>query len=120
MARKRRIEETAGNPKSCYRAGLYARLSEEGLRRVESNTLETQIDLLREYVGCHKEEFAMGGIYADRGYSGTNFQRPEFLRLLRDIRNGRINCVIVKDLSRFGRNYIELQEYCLLYTSRCV
>jgi DNA invertase Pin-like site-specific DNA recombinase len=61
---------------------------------------------LKDYPDMELEE-----IYCDEGYSGTNFVRPDFARLMQDIRSGRIECIIVKDFSRFGRNYIEAGYY---------
>lgn len=87
--------------------GGYVRLSSE---QYETDSIDTQILMIRQYVNDHPE-FEIADFYSDEGYSGTNFIRPEFARLISDIRAGRIECVIVKDFSRFGRNYIEAGYY---------
>lgn len=89
---------------------LYCRLSREDGDRMESDSIGNQRKLLEAYIENHPE-LVMAGCYADDGYTGTNFQRPAFQRMLRDIGNGRIRCVLVKDLSRFGRDYIETGRY---------
>lgn len=98
-----------------YRAGIYARLSADHDER-KNESVEVQIEIARKYV----EEFNLKNTeeiidiidyYTDLGKTGSNFEREGFLRLLQDIRLGEINCVIVKDLSRFGRNYLEAGNY---------
>lgn len=89
---------------------LYCRLSREDGDRMESDSIGNQRKLLESYIENHSE-LVMAACYADDGYTGTNFQRPAFQRMLRDIERGRIRCVLVKDLSRFGRDYIETGRY---------
>ena len=89
---------------------LYCRLSREDGDRMESDSIGNQRKLLESYIENHSE-LVMAECYADDGYTGTNFQRPAFQRMLRDIESGRIRCVLVKDLSRFGRDYIETGRY---------
>ena len=100
-----------------YNAALYLRLSREdndiadvtnkGSRnKTESNSISSQRDLLRAFVQSH-DDLQIFDIYIDDGYSGADFHRPEFERMMEDIYAGKVNCVIVKDLSRFGRDYIE-------------
>ena len=72
-------------------------------------SIEQQSILLRQYAEEHG--FEVVDEYADDGYSGTNFDRPEVQRMLDDAKSGRIDTIIVKDLSRFGRNYIEVGQY---------
>lgn len=92
---------------------LYIRLSvEDGHGR--SNSIENQQMILNDYV-CDKPEFNVCGIYIDNGLTGTNFNRPNFQRMLADIESGRISCVIVKDLSRLGRNAIDTGYYIEQY-----
>lgn len=89
---------------------LYCRLSREDGDRMESDSIGNQRKLLEEYIENHPE-LVMAECYADDGYTGTNFQRPAFQRMLRDMESGHIRCVLVKDLSRFGRDYIETGRY---------
>lgn len=92
-----------------YVAGLYFRLSQEDERAGESLSIENQRLMLRKYAEEHG--FEIQDEYIDDGISGTTFQRPEVQRLLDDAKTGVINTIVVKDLSRFGRNYIEVGQY---------
>ena len=92
-----------------YIAGLYYRKSQEDERQGESISIENQRTILRKYAEEHG--FEIHDEYIDDGVSGTTFQRPEVQRLLDDAKTGVINTIIVKDLSRFGRNYIEVGQY---------
>ena len=89
---------------------LYLRLSREDGDKEESNSISGQRDLIRDYMRKHPElrEYA---VRVDDGFSGSSFDRPAFKEMMADIRAGRTNCVIVKDLSRFGRNYLDAGEY---------
>ena len=93
-----------------YKVGLYVRLSVLDSGKKDSDTVEVQESLLRGYIK-DKAQFALVDIYVDNGQSGVNFKRDEFERLLDDVKVRKIDCIIVKDLSRFGRNYIEAGEY---------
>jgi len=124
MARKSRkkLLDNAGNMEqkaskasvkkknACYKAGLYARLSEESEANRERATIETQMDLLRRFV-ADSDDIVVEKEYFDISYSGTNFNRPGFEEMIQDMRKGIINCIIVKDLSRLGRDYIETGNY---------
>ncbi len=95
---------------------LYLRLSledtDKGSANDESNSIHSQKMLLSRFVESNPELQKYGvKTYIDDGYSGTNFDRPQFQELLKDIKKNKIYCIIVKDLSRFGRNYIEVGEY---------
>ena len=92
-----------------YIAGLYFRLSQEDERQGESLSIENQRLMLRKYAEEHG--FSVYDEYIDDGVSGTTFDRPQVQRLLDDAKTGIINTIIVKDLSRFGRNYIEVGQY---------
>lgn len=92
-----------------YIAGLYYRLSQEDERQGESISIDNQRTILRKY--AEERGFEIHDEYIDDGVSGTTFQRPEVQRLLDDAKTGVINTIIVKDLSRFGRNYIEVGQY---------
>lgn len=92
-----------------YVAGIYARLSVEHHDGKEIS-IETQIELGKKFLENHKE-ILLYDCYSDLGATGTNFQRSDFERLMQDVRDGLVNCVIVKDFSRFGRNYIETGNF---------
>lgn len=93
-----------------YRAGAYKRLSQDDGRGEVSNSIINQTELIKDYGKTHSD-IEIVAEYDDDGYSGTNFDRPGFLRMMEDIKAKKIDCVIVKDLSRFGRNYIEVGKY---------
>lgn len=84
-------------------AAVYCRLSQDDGSVGESNSIQTQKKLLTQY--CSENHIPITGYYCDDGWSGTNFERPQFKRMIEDIEGGKINMVIVKDLSRFGREY---------------
>ena len=102
-------DQIQATPEKTFRAGLYARLSVE-INERPSNSIQTQLDIMRGYVNRHPE-IIEAFEYADSGFSGTNFERPNFNRLMDDVRAGKINCILVKDLSRFGRDYLETTNY---------
>lgn len=93
-----------------YRTALYLRLSKDDGDKAESESIGNQRLLIQDYIRGRKE-FCVVDEYVDDGYSGSNFERPAFKRMCIDLENGAINCVIVKDLSRFGRNYIDVGRY---------
>ncbi|MCI5585768.1 MAG: recombinase family protein [Lachnospiraceae bacterium] len=97
-----------------FNVAIYIRLSREDGDKEESDSVGNQRKLLTEYV-AKKEEFILYDVYVDDGYSGTNFNRPSFQRMIADIEGGKVNCVIVKDLSRFGRDYIDTGRYLERY-----
>ena len=115
MARKSKYfsNENVVN-KKIWSVALYIRLSQEdednGQDKQESNSVTSQKTLLNEFIEEH-DDLIVYDTYIDDGFTGTDFNRPSFQRLLEDMRNGNINCVIVKDLSRLGRNYIEVGNY---------
>ncbi len=76
----------------------------------ESNSITSQRELIRAYIQ-RQPDIELYHIYVDDGFSGSNFERPEFKRMMDDVEAGRVNCIIVKDLSRFGRDYIESGRY---------
>lgn len=96
------------------KTALYERLSREDGDRLESDSIINQQRMLEDYCKQHPE-FQVVDHYSDDGYTGTNFNRPAFKRMLSDIENGKISCVIVKDLSRFGRDYIDMGHYLERY-----
>lgn len=96
-----------------YNTALYLRLSRDDELQGESNSISTQRIMLRKY--AEQNGFYVVDEYIDDGYSGTNFERPSFKRMIDDIENDRINCVITKDLSRLGRNYLLTGQYIELF-----
>lgn len=93
-----------------YRALAYYRLSKEDKGKAVSDSIENQRMLIQEYVSKHDEIELVGEFYDD-GYSGTNYRRPGFQDLLEKVEQGEIDCIIVKDLSRLGREYIETGRF---------
>ena len=93
-----------------WKAADYARISREDGDKEESDSIGTQFDIIDDYI-AHNDDITFVDRYSDDGWSGTNFDRPDFMRLMEDIKKGKINCVIVKDLSRLGRNYILVGQY---------
>lgn len=89
-------------------AAIYGRLSVEDEEKEES--METQIALVQDYIS-RSRELSYVDTYFDNGFTGTNFKRPAFTRLMNDVRQKKIKCIVVKDLSRFGRNYLEAGYY---------
>ncbi|EEH02448.1 site-specific recombinase, TnpX family protein [Ureaplasma urealyticum serovar 2 str. ATCC 27814] len=102
----RKNEEQA--QKVFYKTGVYTRLSSERKEewREKSSSIETQVLCCKEY--ALKENIKVVNIYTDYEYSGTNFEIPQFQEMMQDIRERRINCIIIKDLSRLGREYLEM------------
>lgn len=97
-------------PVMVWKAALYIRLSREDGDKAESYSITSQREILKEYLKIHPD-IELYDYYIDDGWSGTNFDRPGFTRMMEDIYNGKVNCVIVKDLSRFGRNYTDAGNY---------
>ena len=94
-----------------FKVAAYLRLSkEEYNNEKESNSITNQRQIIDNYLKEHKE-YRLVDYYVDDGYSGTNFDRPEFQRMLENIKNKKIDVIIIKDLSRLGRNYIETSNF---------
>ena len=98
-----------------YEVGIYCRLSKDDGTDNESASIATQKSILTDYV--KRQGWHLAKTYVDDGYSGTNFQRPSFQNMIKDIENGLINCVITKDLSRLGRNYLDCGLYLEVFFS---
>lgn len=96
-----------------YKAALYMRLSKDDSKTNESSSITTQRKMLVSY--AKDNSFFVYDEYIDDGFSGTNFERPNFKRMIKDIENKKINLVITKDLSRLGRNYIKTGEYTEIF-----
>ena len=115
MARKSRkvaVEQSAvQTSETSFPTAIYARLSVENSGKPEEkDVIQNQIDICKDYIrSC--PYLNLVEVYADNGHTGTVFDRPEFNRLMSDIRSGKIKCLVVRDLSRFGRDYIETGTY---------
>ncbi|MCD7847887.1 MAG: recombinase family protein [Oscillospiraceae bacterium] len=115
MSRRNRIPKSTEKyleqkARNTWQTAIYARLSDENNGFEDDRSLRNQIKYLRSYIDkC--PELRLVDCYVDNGRSGLDFDRVEFKRMMEDIKNGRINCVLVKDLSRFGRNHIEAGYY---------
>lgn len=98
-----------------YRVAMYLRLSQDDEKydkdfKAESNSISNQRLQIQDYIDKN-EEMELAGEYVDDGYSGINFERPAFKEMMEDVITGSINCIVVKDLSRFGRDYIDSGRY---------
>ena len=115
MSRKSRkitVEQSAvQTSETSFPTAIYARLSVENSgKSEEKDVIQNQIEICKEYIrNC--PYLNLVEVYADNGHTGTVFDRPEFNRLMSDIRSGKIKCLVVRDLSRFGRDYIETGTY---------
>lgn len=98
------------NTAKIWNATLYLRLSRDDGDKEESNSITGQREMLRDHLSKHPElhEYA---VRIDDGFTGSNFERPDFKKMLDDVRAGKTDCIVVKDLSRFGRNYLDAGEY---------
>lgn len=97
-----------------YRTGIYLRLSQgdediDGLEKKESNSISNQKLLLEGFIGAN-DDLKLVDIFIDDGYSGSNFDRPEFQRMMASMKAGKLDCIIVKDLSRLARERIGADE----------
>lgn len=123
MARKKRLNTAAvlgvecaaisgiaDDSGSSFSTAAYVRLSMEDSGKIDGYSLQNQEDLLLSFINDHKE-LNLYKMYVDNGFSGTKFQRPAFEEMMQDMKDGRINCIVVKDLSRLGRNYLEAGNY---------
>ena len=93
-----------------WKAAEYLRISREDGDKEESDSIGTQKDITHEYIE-QNDDIVFVDEYIDDGWTGTNFTRPDFERMMSDIKCGAVNCIIVKDLSRLGRNYILVGQY---------
>ena len=93
-----------------WNVAVYLRLSSDDGDKSESNSIGNQRNIIKQYIKNNNLNVNVN-YYIDDGYSGTTFERPDFKKMLKDIKDNKINCIIVKDLSRLGRNYIEVGKY---------
>ncbi len=100
-----------------YKVAKYIRLSDEDRDKKESESVENQRDIIDNFISKNVdlEEFDE---YVDDGYTGGNFDRPRFKQMIKDIEDGKVNCIITKDLSRFGRDHIDTGYYLERYLPR--
>ena len=112
MARTSKYKQaySSAASQSRWRVGLYIRISREDGDRIESESIASQRALLQRFAE-ERPDMQLFDCYTDDGFSGTDFNRPDFQRMIKDAANKKINCIIVKDLSRFGRNYVEAGKY---------
>lgn len=117
MARKKRLDvnavleqECAGfglqEEQSIYRTAGYIRLSVEDSGKTDGYSLENQEKLVKDFI-ADQQDMRLYRLYIDNGATGTVFERPAFDEMMQDMKDGKINCIVVKDLSRLGRNYLE-------------
>lgn len=99
---------------SKYKVAKYMRLSRDDGDDRESESIENQRDIIENYIK-NKEDLEIVQEYVDDGFTGTNFNRPGFQKMLEDIEEGKIDCIITKDLSRFGRDHIDTGYYLERY-----
>ena len=123
MARKKRLNTAAvlgaesviapaipDEPVQGFRTAAYVRLSMEDSGKIDGYSLQNQKDLLMSFINDHND-LHLYKMYVDNGYTGTQFERPAFDEMMQDMKSGLINCIVVKDLSRLGRNYLEAGNY---------
>ena len=112
MARKSRfVAEIKEEKKTAMLlAGVYARLSIEDEDDEEQNSIGNQKKIVLDYLK-DKDDITVAEYYSDNGYTGMNYSRPDFQRMMNDLRSGKINCVIVKDISRLGRHFVMTSEF---------
>ena len=98
-----------------WKIALYLRLSNEDGDKAESDSITAQRKLTSEFVQKNIPDGQIVDIFVDDGFTGTNFERPDFKKMIKAIENSNINCIVVKDLSRFGRDYINVGNYLEKY-----
>lgn len=122
VSRKRKGPSVNGTTSRIWKTALYVRLSVEDNGR-DADSIENQISLLESYVSG-RPDLSKAELFIDNGYTGTNFHRPEFNRMMDTVQSGVIDCIVVKDLSRLGRNYIETSQFiekiCPFYQLRFI
>ncbi len=102
--------ESTASAKKIYKTAAYVRLSVEDSGKPGADTIEGQKTLLTSFIES-KSDMELVSLFCDNGRTGTDFDRPQFEKMMEEVRKGRINCIVVKDLSRFGRNYKETGNY---------
>ena len=102
--------EAENAPHRVWKTAIYARLSDFDDVLRDSESLKVQISYIKEYIN-HRDDLMLQDVFADKRCTGTNFDRPEFERLLKALQERKINCIVVKDFSRLGRNFVETGQY---------
>lgn len=110
VSRKNKAQAILEPIEHVYNTAIYIRLSIEDSGTNSSETIETQQYMVEQFVNA-QQDMKLYSIYKDNGFTGTNFQRPAFEQMMDDVRDRKVDCIVVKDLSRFGRNYIETGYY---------
>ena len=100
-----------------WKTAIYARLSDFDDVLRDSESLEVQISYIKEYIN-HRDDLVLLDVFADKRCTGTNFDRPEFERLLKALQERKIDCIVVKDFSRLGRNFVETGQYLQQYVKK--
>ncbi|WP_250277552.1 recombinase family protein [[Clostridium] colinum] len=93
-----------------FKVGMYLRISRDDGKQNESESITNQKALIQSFID-EREDFELVSIKVDDGYSGSDFERPGFKELMEEVKQKKINCIIVKDFSRFGRNFVEVSKY---------
>ena len=113
MARKSRVNKSANvlsTETIVWKTAIYTRISVEDGDDIEQNSIGNQ-----KKIGLHfltdKVNLALVDTYADNGYTGMNYDRPDFKRLFEDLHTGKVNCIVVKDISRLGRNFVLTSDF---------
>lgn len=105
------VRESIALPERIYNTAIYVRLSvEDNSYGAESESIQIQQLMLERFVS-DQPDMRLCRIFCDNGFSGTDFERPDFEKMMDEAMAGRIDCIVVKDLSRFGRNYVEAGYY---------
>ncbi|GHU56091.1 recombinase [Clostridia bacterium] len=99
--------------KKIYKTAMYLRLSKGDEKDGESGSITNQRDFLMAFINA-RDDLELTSEYADDGYGGYDFDRPQFLQMLSDVNNKKIDCIVVKDLSRLGRNHLKVEEFAQL------
>lgn len=102
--------ESSVPARTMYKTAAYVRLSVEDSGKPGADTIEGQKALLTSFIES-KSDMELVALFCDNGRTGTDFDRPQFEKMMEEVRKGRVNCIVVKDLSRFGRNYKETGNY---------
>lgn len=102
--------ESSAPARKIYKTAAYVRLSVEDSGKPGADTIEGQKALLTSFIES-KSDMELVSLFCDNGRTGTDFDRPQFEKMMEEVRKGRVNCIVVKDLSRFGRNYKETGNY---------